>query len=81
MRGAELVTHEEKACVPQSIRSDLVTWHHENLQYRGRDRRIKTIVVNFKCPERMKEIDSHTKNCDVCQKHEIVERKKHGKIP
>ena len=71
VRNIRIVTFGQKIYVPEACRVNLVSWHHENLQHRGRDGTLKTIEANFKWPNRRKNVDVHVKNCDICQKFKI----------
>ena len=77
----KISTHKEKNCVPKSCRASLLSWCHENLQYRGETRASKTVNRNFSWTGISTGIKTTVKICTLCQEHEVVGQKKHSKIP
>ena len=80
VEGVQIVTHEDKIYVPQSLRKATMNWYHHFLNHPGSDRLYKTINRVAYWKGMANHCNILCKRCPDCQKHK-PRRNKYGHLP
>ncbi|RWS04578.1 Retrotransposable element Tf2 protein type 1-like protein [Dinothrombium tinctorium] len=80
--GVILIKHNklEKAYVPQSLRSKLLSKFHEEHGHPGKRKTIKLISNHYWWPNILKDIKTHVESCQNCQRIKIPHMPKFGQM-
>ena len=76
----EMICHQDKIVIPQTIQQKIMEWYHTTLLYPGRDRTYTTISQHFYWKGMKKEVEQYVKRCPTCQQTKKT-YKKYGLLP
>jgi hypothetical protein len=80
IEGTAVLTLNGKIFIPTVIRNPVIDWYHQYLCHPGVMRTEATIRNNMTWPGLTRNIQSHCKNCKLCQFNKKT-RKQYGKLP
>ena len=60
-----------KIYIPETLKTKMIDWYHENLQHPGKDCMIKTVGQHFSWPNWTSQIHQFVITCPVCQQNKL----------
>jgi hypothetical protein len=80
LEGVEVITHNNRICVPGPLQERIVAWYHEYLAHPGQTRLEATIRAVYDWPRIREQVHAYCRTCDKCQRNK-KQRKKYGHLP
>ena len=80
VEDVELVTKDDRICVPSTVQSRIVSWYHEYLAHPGETRTEATIRQLFTWPGLRSTVQQYCTTCKQCQLSKKI-RRKYGHLP
>ena len=77
--GVQLIMHDKRIYIPESLRESALNWYHHYLNHPGGDRLGNTIRQTCYWKGLSNQAKQHVKTCKVCQQHK--KKRKYGLLP
>ena len=81
VEGVELVHHENRIIVPETLKERVLNWYHTMLVHPGQARMEASIRSCYTWLNMRNDVKEHCRSCNICQRCKRTSKTKYGLLP